>query len=163
VGTFPTPNWDVAPLAPTIFPPTTLPATFAVVAFTNTGNTPFTGQVGFSIKPSNYTDYIDAPYRNVGTINEGEEKTFTSNPITIPGDAEPGDVEAWVTIKYNDGTDFITLGEVIDPSAYYVETPPPPPPDEGYLTVTTNPSGASFIAQNHTSFTRFTNFSNTSL
>lgn len=125
----------------------------------NIGNTSFTGYIGFSIKPSNYTSYIDAPYRNVGALNPGEEKTFTSNPITIPGDAAPGYVEAWVTIKYNDGTNYVTLGEVTDPNAYYIETPPPPPTDTGYLTVITNPSGASFTAEGPTTFTQYTNFS----
>ncbi len=92
----------------------------------NTGNVAFTGYIGFSIRPSNYTSFIDADYRNVGTINSGEEKTFTSNPISIPGDAAPGNVEAWVTIRYHNGEDYITLDERRESDAYVVEAPPPP-------------------------------------
>ena len=66
----------------------------------NTGNTPFTGQIGFSIRPINYPSFIEIDYRDVGIINVGEQKTFTSNPISTPGDAATGNVEALVKIKY---------------------------------------------------------------
>ena len=84
----------------------------------NTGNIAFTGQIGFSIRPINYPSFIDIDYRDVGIINVGEQKTFTSNPISIPGDAAPGNVEAWVTIKYHDGTDYVTLDERREANAY---------------------------------------------
>jgi len=90
----------------------------------NTGNAAFTGYIGFSIRPSNYTRFIDADYRNVGTINSGEEKTFTSNPISIPGDAAPGNVEAWVTIRYHNGEDYITLDERRESDAYVIQQQP---------------------------------------
>ena len=98
--------------------------TIARIKVKNTGNVPFTGQIGFSIRPNNYTIFIDVDYRNVGIINVGEETIITSNPITIPGDAAPGNVEAWVTIKYHDGADFVMLDERRDVNAYAYQATP---------------------------------------
>lgn len=91
---------------------------FATIEVKNTGNVIYAPRVGFSIRPSNLTQWKDAPITQGYASHPGIIQTINTGVVRLPINTH-GRVYAWITVYDPNNNELARIGGPGDTSVYF--------------------------------------------